>query len=60
MNCKGGNLFFLLPKLFYYLEEDCFLIEYDKLSQQKTLVINQLRDIKLSREFCLNTEVLII
>jgi len=36
------------------LEED------DKLSRQKTLNDKRFRTIKLSREFCLNTKVLII
>jgi hypothetical protein len=34
------------------------LAEDDKLSQQKTLNDKLFRTIKLSREFCLNTEVL--
>ena len=54
MNYTIENLSFLLPKWPYCHGED------EKLSQQKTLGNNLLRNIKLSRDFCLNTKGLII
>jgi hypothetical protein len=49
-----------LVKWFYRHLEYYFLGEDDKLTRQRTLNDKPFRTIKLSREFCPNTKVLII